>query len=239
MDQTWKSNISEASLGDPRSAAQPPATRNAWQSRKMPERPSPPSPGPRAKQYARNATIFVEGDHALFTYEVLEGAVRLLKIDSRGARRIVGIMLPGNVFGYSGDAEYPVTAEALIRCRLQPRLIVAQGTQEVPSAATRADALRRELTLAQSQLSLLEKQTAVERVAAFILMMRQRSHEKSDRGFPLWLSREEIADYLGLTTETVCRTFSRLRQDLVITVTGRKRLLVGNLGRLQQIASKD
>ena len=165
-------------------------------------------------RFARNATIFSEYDEARFSYQVIRGAVRLAKVMLDGRRQIAKFLLPGDMFALDCDDEHSLTAEALTEVTLlrYARTHLDRLSEDVPEVRRALMlSLRRELSAAQHHLVVLGRQTAKERVASFLLLLASRGEQaNSDRvDFPM--SRQDIADYLGLTIETVCRALTELK----------------------------
>ena len=150
--------------------------------------------------FAETETIALQGDAADAVYTVTEGCIRLFKLLPDGRRQIVGFLLPGDFMG-------------LALLDRKPHLL--RGLHE---AATH------ELPLAQDHMVLLGRRTAEEKVAAFLLGLRDRRRRLGGNAVTVSLpiTRSDIADYLGLTIETVSRTISKLvraRAILVVAAT--------------------
>ncbi len=189
---------------------------------------------------ASRGTLFHQGDPAESVYNVTSGVVRLYRLSRDGRRQIVAFVLPGDFlglaladrYGYSADAVGEVTA-----CRFS-REAFAAFLEEKPHLLRRLhEAATHELSLAQDQMVLLGRRTAEERVAAFLMSMRERWGRI--RGLsvtvPLPMGRQDIADHLGLTIETVSRTVARLaREKALLVVPDGVRLL--DIARLQRLA---
>lgn len=177
----------------------------------------------RAVRFAAKDTLFGQGEHARHLYSVTSGAVRLYKLLPDGRRQIVGFALPGDflglsmrdVFGVSADAIQPVEACAF------PRAAFAALVETKPHLLRRLhDFSAHELTVAQEQMLLLGRRTAEEKLVCFLLGMQQRWARlgRFSVTVPLPMSRQDIADFLGLTIETVSRTLSRLSREGTILI---------------------
>ena len=184
--------------------------------------------------FGEKQTIARQDDPAGWVFNITGGMVRLYRLLADGRRQIIGFLLPGDFLGlalserhaFCADAVDPVTACRFSRtdfsCLVgsKPRLL--QRLHEVAM---------HELALAQDHIVLLGRQTAGERVAAFLVQLRDRRSRHGAAGhlhlhLPLPMTRADIADYLGLTLETVSRTISRLaRENLLLVVPGGVRLL--------------
>ncbi|HTV27286.1 MAG TPA: helix-turn-helix domain-containing protein [Xanthobacteraceae bacterium] len=185
--------------------------------------------------YGRNAEIYGETDPADYLYKVVSGAVRTYKILSDGRRQIGGFYLPGDVFGLESGDEHTLAAEAVTDAKV---LIVKRSAVSALAArdATVASELyaltARELRRAQDRILLLVK-SAQERVASFLLEMTERAAAGNTIDLPM--SRQDIADYLGLTIETVSRTLTSLESAAAIEVPASRRIVLCNRSALTRL----
>jgi CRP/FNR family transcriptional regulator len=165
-------------------------------------------------------TLFSEGDEAENVYEVVQGTLRLYKLLSDGRRQITGFLSAGHLLGLAHEDCYLYTAEAITEVTLcrYPRARFVRMVDEVPGFARRLlTVTSNELCAAQDQMLLLGRKSAAEKLASFILMMAgSRGNDRSEITVPM--TRTDIADYLGLTVETVSRTLTKLRQDDIIAL---------------------
>jgi len=192
--------------------------------------------------FDRNSTIFSEGDDADYSYKVISGAVRLSKMMSDGRRQIAEFALPGDFIGINWLEEHAMTAEALndvtvvsyTRGRLE-RL----GDENREIRAELFANLRHDLWAAQNHLVILGRQSALERVANFLVQLldRNRGQDKSHLEIPM--TRQDIADYLGLTIETVCRMLTKLKASGVIGIPDRHTITVRNANALRRAAQPE
>lgn len=168
------------------------------------------------------AEIYSEGDRATSFYRVEEGVVRTCQFSADGKRQIAAFYLPGEIFGLEAGAAHSLSAEAVSDCR-----IVAYKRSELDALIeTDVDAAREMMVLAmralertQSHALALGRRGATERVAAFLLDMADRSGCET---INMAMTREDIADYLGLTLETVSRAISQLkRSGFIVLATAR------------------
>ena len=176
--------------------------------------------------YPRNTEIFGENEPADYLYRVVSGSVRTYKILSDGSRQVGGFYLPGDIFGLEFADEHTLSAEAIGDAKV---LVVKRSALNAlagrdASVAQQLFALTgRELHRVQDRILLLIK-NARERVASFLLEMAERASENNTIELPM--SRQDIADYLGLTIETVCRTLSALETASAIEVSASSRRIV-------------
>lgn len=215
------------------------------------KRPEPSAPGyaniPRALADAfallgarlnveRNAEIYGEAEEAEFAYIVVSGVVRTHKLLSDGRRQINAFHFPGDVFGLESTVEHRFTAEAV--CDTKVRFIkrsvlmaLAARDSEVANALwmTAANELRR----AHEHMLLLGRKNAQERLAAFLLEAAERAEQSDTVELPM--SRLDIADYLGLTIETVSRTFTLLESAATIELPSTRRIHLCNKAALSRL----
>lgn len=162
--------------------------------------------------HPKGTEIFGEGEEADFVYRVATGAVRTYKLLSDGRRQINAFHLPRDIFGLEDGLTYRFTAEAVVvtTVRLIRRcsLFDSPTTCGAGGAIKLLDHVSRNLRHAENHMLLLGRKTAVERVAAFLVEMHERLDHSHMMILPM--NRRDIADYLGLTLETVSRSFSLL-----------------------------
>jgi CRP/FNR family nitrogen fixation transcriptional regulator len=193
-------------------------------------------------RFGRNQTIFNEGDDARYSYKILEGGVRLCKVRPDGRRQIAEFLLPGDMFGFEMGDEHSLTAEALcdvvlLRC---PRTHVERLSDESVEVRRKLmSLLRRELSAAQEHLVMLGRQTAKERVASFLLLLAERNDADDGDAVELPMGRQDIADYLGLTIETVCRALTDLKKDALIAIPNRHQIVIRRTEALELVAEGD
>jgi CRP/FNR family nitrogen fixation transcriptional regulator len=169
--------------------------------------------------FTRDNEIYAESDISDSWYRVVSGAVRICKLLPDGRRHIAEFCFAGDCFGLDTVGERGFSAEAigdvvLVRysVRATERLI-----DETPQLARRLrDMTLRDLSHAQNHMLLLGRMTAPERVASFLLELSERRETR--RALDLPMSRIDIADYLGLTIETVCRTLSAYKRAGTIAI---------------------
>ena len=165
----------------------------------------------------RDQALFGEGDPAQYFYKVLTGAVRSCRVLADGRRHIAEFLLPGDFVGIEAAGTHHSTAEAVSDATLMrySRSALDRLVQQQPRLGKSLLGLVcGELYAAQAQLLLLGRKNAVERLASFLLAMAERSGEADRVSLPM--TRCDIADHLGLTTETVSRIFSQLKSHGVI-----------------------
>jgi CRP/FNR family transcriptional regulator len=171
-----------------------------------------------AVNLAPGQALFREGDAATRVFSVTRGTLKLYKLLADGRRQVTGFMHPGDFLGISVDDEHAFSAEAVEESQLCwfPRARFDDFVEE--HSAMERELYRtaaHELAAAQQQMVLLGRKTATERLATFLLLLAGRAKGASGV-VRLPMSRSDIADYLGLTKETVSRVMSALRSERVI-----------------------
>ena len=185
--------------------------------------------------YPRNTEIFGENEPADYVYRVVSGSVRTYNILSDGRRQIGGFYMPGDIFGIEFDGEHTSAAEAISDVKV---LVIKRSALDAlagrdASVARELFALTaRELRRVQDRILLLVK-SAQERVAGFLLEMAKRACGGNAIDLPM--SRQDIADYLGLTIETVSRTLTSLETAATIEVSTSRRIVLRNRSALTRM----
>ena len=185
--------------------------------------------------FGRNAEIFGEGEPADYLYKVLSGTVRTSKILADGRRQIGSFYMTGDIFGLEVGTEHAFSAEAIT----DAQILVVRRSALLGLAARDGDIGRQLWTLAGHELArvqdhmMLLVRSAQERVVCFLLEMAHRV--SNGNTVELTMSRQDIADYLGLTIETVSRTLTALENEGAIElptsrcITLRKRAVLARL----------
>ena len=187
---------------------------------------------------AQDREIYGESDKANAFFKVVSGVVRTCKFLSDGRRQIAAFYVEGDVFGFEPGAEYQLTAEAVCDCEL-----ISFRRHGLEKIAADNDALSRHLfsyalggmTRAQDHALMLGRRSAVEKVAAFL--MEWARHAPGAQTVALAMTRQDIADYLGLTIETVSRTLTQLERDDVIEIPTARRIRFKDRAALRELSA--
>ncbi|AMN45008.1 helix-turn-helix domain-containing protein [Rhodoplanes sp. Z2-YC6860] len=185
--------------------------------------------------FGANTEIYGEGEPAEYLYKVVGGAVRMCRILADGRRQIGSFYLPGEVFGLESGDDHTFSAEAIANSRI---LVVRRSALLALAGRDRAIANElwtttcRELRMAQNHILMLIK-TAKERVVAFLLEMAERASSSGQIELPM--SRQDIADYLGLTIETVSRTLTELARTAAIELPATRCVVLRNRAALARL----
>jgi CRP-like cAMP-binding protein len=188
-------------------------------------------------KFAPNEEIFGESEPVDYVYKVMKGAVRTYKILSDGRRQIAGFYLPGDMFGLEIGDTHQFSAEAINDATvmvIRRSAIIALAERDCDVARELWNFTGRELQRVQDHMVLLIK-SAQQRVACFLLEMSERL--AATDAFKLPMSRQDIADYLGLTIETVSRTMTQLASDHAIGLLSARQIVLRNPGALHQLNS--
>jgi len=186
--------------------------------------------------FSRNTEIYGDEEPADYLYKVASGAVRICKVLDDGRRQITAFCLPGEIFGFEVGDVHRFAAEAII----DSRILVIKRSTVVALAARNGDVVRqlwahtaRELQSMQEHMLLLGCLSARERVVAFLRMMAKRISGGNEVELPM--ARQDIADYLGLTIETVSRSISQLVNDDTIGLPTSRHIVLRSLADFSQL----
>ncbi|SEP72393.1 transcriptional regulator, Crp/Fnr family [Faunimonas pinastri] len=188
--------------------------------------------------YERNSEIFGENEAADYIYVVVSGAVRSCTLLRDGRRHIAGFHLPGDIFGLEMGGEHRFSAEAIGDSTI---LVIKRSSlfglmEREPSAAGGlwAETLR-DLQRAQSHMLLLARKNAQEKLAHFLLEMAERLSCEETLELPM--CRQDIADYLGLTIETVSRMLTQLEKSGTIQLPSSRQVVLRDRKALHRLDS--
>src|SRR5579863_1316145 len=187
--------------------------------------------------YPRDTEIFGENEPADYVYKVISGSVRTYKILADGRRQIAGFHLPGDIFGSQLAEVHTLSAEAVADAKVlvvKRSALTALAGRDAAVARELFSLTSRELRRMQERILLLVK-SAQERVASFLLEMAERASAGNIVELPM--SRQDIADYLGLTIETVSRTLTTLEGAAAIEVPTSRRIVLRNRSALNRLNS--
>ncbi len=168
-------------------------------------------------------TVFYERDAAEHIYNVFSGTMKIYKLLQDGRRQVLGFPSEGDLLGLALDEEYSYSAETLTPvtlCRVSRARLRGLAT-EFPALETKLlQITAAELAESQAQMMVLGRKSAQERIASFLLQLSEKSQRAGGTGNPLTLpmSRHDIADYVGLTAETVSRVLTQFAREGLITI---------------------
>lgn len=184
--------------------------------------------------------LFREGDETTGFYEILSGTLRSYKIFPDGRRQIVAFAFAGDIVGFGHGEHYRFDCDALTTTRVRAiqKSSLLRAIRERPELAEKLlEVAGDEVANLQDLSILLCRKTAIERIASFLLSMAERTPAKAiGEQLALPMCRIDIADYLGLTIETVSRNMTRLRTMRVIDLPNRGNFIVRDIDRLRLLA---
>jgi len=192
--------------------------------------------------FGRGEILVHEGDPADKVFKIVSGIVRICRHTADGRRCIADFLLPGDLLGFLECPDQPTTAEAVTAVTVvaYPRSRIDELAQSDSALRTRiACHLSAALLEAQHQLFVLSCQSAKERLASFLLRLASRMDVRQGDPLHLLMTRQDIADHLGLTIETVSRSFSALRNDRVLIIPASSQLIIADMGALRRLALED
>ncbi len=192
------------------------------------------------QRLAPGSILFSEGDEATGVYEIVSGTLRLYKVLVDGRRQIIGFVSGGQLLGLAPQRHFLCTAEAVtpLTVRRYQRPVFERRIDEEPGLARRLlVAVSNELRMAQDQMLLLGRKSAAEKVASFLLTLAADEAGEYADHVELPMGRGDIADYLGLTVETVSRTFTRLKNDGLIALPTPAGVKLLDVEQLEELAA--
>jgi CRP/FNR family transcriptional regulator, nitrogen fixation regulation protein len=187
------------------------------------------------QNFAQDREIYAEGAPAETFYKVVSGVVRTCKFLSDGRRQIDAFYQASDIFGIEGEAQHSLSAEAVSDCtvisyRRRGADVAAAGGQVADQLF---EHLMQRLARAQGHALLLGRRSAIEKVAAFLVDWADCSLDH--RSVALAMTRQDIADYLGLTIETVSRTLSHLERNGLIEMPSARQIHLTDLEALRDL----
>ncbi|SRR5258708_5006857 len=187
---------------------------------------------PAASFIPRGRALFWEGEHQAQKIKIIEGVVRAVRLLENGNRQILAFYWPGDVVMPTQSSCQQFTAEAVTNCRVQRSSVSGVCQQSEPCGALQV------LSQTLSLVLTLSQKNSVARIAAFLLRIRRHLPEDPKRPLALLLllPRADIADHLGTSLETVCRTLAEFKMKKLIDLPNRKTIRFINLPGLLQIA---
>ena len=188
------------------------------------------------QSFAKEGEIFAEGDGATFVYKICRESSRTSKFLSNGRRQIDAFHLTGDIFGIEAGSEYRFCAESvgdstvIAYRRNQLAALAASDAQFVQDMMM---GMMRSLVRAQNHMLLLGRKSALEKIATFLLDMAERTAGEDALDLPM--SRTDIADHLGLTIETVSRSFTQLERQGIIGLPSARHVVLSNRPALESL----
>jgi CRP/FNR family transcriptional regulator len=198
----------------------------------------------RTVEFEAHRLIFMETAPAQNLFSVTEGVIKIYKMLADGRRQITGFLFPGDFLGLIQSESYAYTAETVTKaklCQFSRRRLEAL-LDELPGLEQRLLGMAsHELAAAQDQMILLGRKTARERLASFLLMLSKVTERQRCPGSPVFfpMALTDVADYLGLTLETVSRTLKQFREQHLIYLIENKQVSLIDAAALYRISVGD
>lgn len=194
------------------------------------------------RRLAPHEHLFREGEPERHIHRIERGLLTLYKLLPDGRRQVISFRFPGDILVGDTPGEQYCSAEAAteVTFRSVPLNASHREASEHPRFTSELiELLSQELANTRSQISVLNRRSAIEKLAAFVLDLwrRQAGHAGKGDQVKLELTRNDIADFLGLTIETVSRNLTKLRQQKVINLVDVHTLVILDRGRLEELAS--
>ncbi|WP_149737377.1 Crp/Fnr family transcriptional regulator [Rhizobium sp. RU20A] len=188
--------------------------------------------------------VFGQGERAPGYANIMRGVVKLSKMLADGRQQIVGLQFAPDFLGrpFSAESAHSVETATDTQICAFPRAVIDRLVDQSPELEHRLhEQALKELDEARDWMLTLGRKTAQEKVASFLHLIATHIDPESDTisRFDLPLSRADIADYLGLTIETVSRQITKLRKDGVIEVEHNREVFVPDMDRLARYAGMD
>jgi len=186
-------------------------------------------------------SLFGDGDKAGILYRVLEGALTGYKIFAEGHRQIVSFAFAGDIVGFCHGAAYRFHCDALLPSRVElirESALILAAREDPDLYALLCEMTSRQLADVQAHSMLLARSTALQRFAGFLVQFIERAApgQQAPVLLTLPMKRVDIADFLGLTIETVSRVIARLKQSGIIALKGPGAIAVLDIDRLRDVA---
>jgi len=193
------------------------------------------------RRVAAKGHVFAAGDAKTHVYKVASGAVCLYTVLTDGRRQIIAFALEGDVIGLGSASVQACNAQAIVSSRLQCLPVAAllkAARQDAKIALRLYEAISRELVATREHLQCVGQRGACERLATFLVVLSRRNEARGgDPGtIKLSMTRGDIADFLGITLETVSRTFSKMKRQGLIEIDQITTIRLRDAGELIRLA---
>ena len=194
------------------------------------------------KSFLNKQNIFLQNDQSDYLYNITEGNVKIYQLLDDGRIQIIGFLYPGDFFGSYRNNKYNYCAEAigdLKTCVFNQKILDKYLDENPILAKELLNKTSFELTLAQDRLTVLGKLNAAERLVKFLLNISEQRNRIGWKNNPISLpmTRQDIADYLGITIETVSRELSNLKTSNIIKIITSKQIYLSNTEELKSYTS--
>ncbi len=190
------------------------------------------------KSFLNKQNIFLQNDQSDYLYNITEGNVKIYQLLDDGRIQIIGFLYPGDFFGSYRNNKYNYCAEAigdLKTCVFNQKILDKYLDENPILAKELLNKTSFELTLAQDRLTVLGKLNAAERLVKFLLNISEQRNRIGWKNNPISLpmTRQDVADYLGITIETVSRELTNLKTSNIIKIITSKQIYLSNTEELK------
>jgi len=190
------------------------------------------------KSFLNKQNIFLQNDQSDYLYNITEGNVKIYQLLDDGRIQIIGFLYPGDFFGSYRNNKYNYCAEAigdLKTCVFNQKILDKYLDENPILAKELLNKTSFELTLAQDRLTVLGKLNAAERLVKFLLNISEQRNRIGWKNNPISLpmTRQDVADYLGITIETVSRELTNLKTSNIIKIITSKQIYLSNIEELK------
>ncbi len=194
------------------------------------------------KTFLNKQNIFLQNDQSDYLYNITEGNVKIYQLLDDGRIQIIGFLYPGDFFGSYRNNKYNYCAEAigdLKTCVFNQKILDKYLDENPILAKELLNKTSFELTLAQDRLTVLGKLNAAERLVKFLLNISEQRNRIGWKNNPISLpmTRQDVADYLGITIETVSRELTNLKTSNIIKIITSKQIYLSNTEELKSYTS--
>ena len=184
--------------------------------------------------------LYFEGDEVSRLYVIESGVVRLTRVLEDGRRQVIAFGYPGDIIGFPARGVHHTDCDALVDTKLTPvsKKALDDGRHDPDLHQILVTAALQEISAMQDHFMMLGRKSAAEKVASFLKVLLERIEEAGSTPLVIELpmTRSDIADFLGLTTETVSRCFTALRKAGIIHLSGINKVEVLDQSALAQRA---
>lgn len=186
--------------------------------------------------YGRNEEIYAQDDAVEMLYQVVRGVVRTSRLTAEGRRQVGDFYYVGDIFGLEPGPDHRFGAEALDDCEIlvARRSVIRAFAGDAELDRAILEATRLEMERLQEHVVMLGRKSARERVAAFLMAIAQRQSEDHT---DLAMGRQDMADYLGLTIETVSRMLTQLQGEAIVEFPSSRRFQIRKWSALEALAA--
>lgn len=196
-----------------------------------------------ARRIAKGASVYREGDEATHICEVRTGILRLTRVLANGRRQVIAFALPGDVIGFPNGKSHHTDCDVLESCEvtIHPRAALDAGARDPETQQHLLRAAMREISAMHDHFMMLARKSALEKVASFRMVLADRIGKPQSNfvSIDLAMTRADIADFLGLTIETVSRTVTQLRSFGVIALRSAQAVIILDQKALADAAEAD